>query len=78
MVPGRRVVPWERKAMSSGTEKIMSEVLDDCTTSPFTVQLSSSAAHSNGRWVSQGSREQREGMAQGSGVDGRLACARGG
>ena len=64
MVPGRRVVPWERKAMSSGTEKIMSEVLDDCTTSPFTVQLSSSAAHSNGRWVSQGSsREQRERMA---------------
>ena len=52
------MVPWERKAMSSGTEKIMSEVLDDCTTSPFTVQLSSSAAHSNGRWFSQGSREQ--------------------
>lgn len=35
MVPGRRVVDCETKAMMVGTSKIMSSVLEDCIVRPL-------------------------------------------
>jgi hypothetical protein len=37
MVPGNKVVDCERNATSVGTSKIISDVLEDCISLPFSV-----------------------------------------